>query len=42
MIRAGRGGALFRSTDAIRAANPDIPACEEYDELLRLIRGFMR
>ncbi len=42
MIRAGRGGVLFRSTDAIRAANPDIPACEEYDELLRLIRGFMR
>ncbi len=41
MIRAGRGGVLFRSTDAIRAANPDIPACEEYDELLRLIRGFM-
>ena len=41
MIRAGRGGVLFRSTDAIRAANPDIPACEEYDELLRLIREFM-
>ena len=42
MIRAGRGGVLFRSTDAIRAANPDIPSCEEYDELLRLFRGFMR
>ena len=42
MIRASRGGVLFRSTDAIRAANPDIPACEEYDELLNLFRGFMR
>ena len=41
MIRASRGGILFRSTPAIRAANPDLPACEDYGELLRLIRGYM-
>ena len=41
MIRASKGGVLFRSTDAIRAANPDLPACETYDDLLRLIREAM-
>ena len=41
MIRASRGGVLFRSTDAIRAANPDLPSCETYDDLLRLIREAM-
>ena len=34
MIRAGKAGFLFRTTDAIRAANPDLPAYEEYAELL--------
>lgn len=37
MIRAGEAGFLFRSTDAIRAANPDIPAFEEYGDLLAAI-----
>ena len=41
MIRASRAGILFRSTDAIRAANSDLPACEEYGELLTLIRAAM-
>ena len=41
MIRASKGGVLFRSTDAIRAANPDLPSCETYDDLLRLIREAM-
>ena len=41
MIRASRGGILFRSTDAIRSANPDLPSCETYDDLLRLIREAM-
>ena len=41
MIRASKVGVLFRSTDAIRAANPDLPACESFDELLRLIRDAM-
>ena len=39
MIRAGKAGFLFRSTDAIKAANPDIPAWETYDELLAAIRA---
>ena len=35
MIRASKAGLLFRSTDAIKAANPDLPAFETYDEFLR-------
>ena len=38
MIRASKAGILFRSTEAIKAANPDLPAVEDFDELLRLIR----
>ena len=38
MIKDSVAGFLFRSTDAIKQANPDIPACETYDELLSLIR----
>ena len=41
MIRASKAGFLFRSPEKIRQDNPDIPACEEYDELLALIRGAM-
>ena len=41
MIRASKAGFLFRSTEAIRKDNPDVPACEEYDELLALIKGAM-
>lgn len=39
MIRAGKAGFLFKSTDAIKAANPDLPAYEEYDELLAAIKA---
>lgn len=39
MIRAGKAGFLFRSTDAIKADNPDLPAYEEYDELLAAIKA---
>ena len=38
MIRASKAGILFRSTKAIKAANPDLPAVEEFDDLLRLIK----
>lgn len=38
MIRASKAGFLFRSTDEIREANPDIPALETYDELLAAIK----
>ena len=41
MIRASKAGFLFRSPEKIQQDNPDIPACEEYDELLALIRGAM-
>ncbi len=34
MIRASKAGFLFRSTDKIKADNPDLPAFESYDELL--------
>ena len=37
MIRASRAGFLFRSTDAIKSANPDLPAFETYAELLSAI-----
>ena len=41
MIRASRAGFLFRAPENIRRDNPDIPACETYDELMALIRGAM-
>lgn len=41
MIRAGKAGFLFRSTDQIKADNPDIPAFETYEELLTGIREAM-
>ena len=34
MIRASKAGFLFRSTDAIKSANPDLAAFETYDEFL--------
>lgn len=39
MIQASKAGFLFRSTDEIKAAHPDIPAMEEYSELLRAIEN---
>ncbi len=37
MIEASKAGFLFRSTEAIREAHPELPAFEEYDELLAAI-----
>ncbi|MBQ6594551.1 MAG: bifunctional phosphoserine phosphatase/homoserine phosphotransferase ThrH [Clostridia bacterium] len=39
MIRASRAGFLFRSTDAIRRDNPDLPSFEDFGELLGAIRA---
>lgn len=39
MIRASKAGFLFKSTEKIIAANPDLQAFEEFDELLAAIRG---
>lgn len=37
MIRASKAGFLFKSTDAIKAAHPELPAYETYDELYAAI-----
>lgn len=37
MIQASKAGFLFKSTEAIKAAHPELPAFEEFDDLLRAI-----
>ncbi len=39
MIQAGKAGFLFRSTKKIKADYPDIPAFEEYGDLLAAIKA---
>ena len=39
MIQAGKAGFLFRSTDQIKADYPDIPAFEEFADLLHAIKA---
>ena len=39
MIRASKAGFLFRSTEAIKAENPDLPALDRYDDLLTAIEA---
>ena len=41
MILASKAGFLFKSTDKIKADYPDLPAYEEYDDLLAAIRAAM-
>lgn len=38
MILASKAGFLFRSTEAIKAAHPEIPAYEDFDEFLEAIK----
>ncbi len=38
MIKAGKAGFLFRSTEQIIKDNPGLPAFEEYDDLLEAIK----
>ena len=38
MIRASKAGFLFRSTEKIKADNPDLPAFEEYADFLAAIK----
>lgn len=38
MIEASKAGFLFRSTDAIKADHPELPAFEDYADLLEAIR----
>lgn len=39
MIQASKAGFLFKSTEAIKAAHPELPAFEEFDDLLAAIEG---
>ena len=39
MIQASKAGFLFRSTEQIKRDHPELPAFEEYDELLSAIRA---
>lgn len=39
MIQASKAGFLFKSTDTIKAAHPELPAFEEFDQLLAAIEG---
>lgn len=38
MIRASKAGFLFKTTDQLKADNPDVPALETYDQLLDAIK----
>ena len=42
MIRASKAGFLFRSTDKIKADNPDLPAFETYEEFLKGIEKSLK
>lgn len=39
MIRASKAGFLFRSTEQIQRDNPDLPAFEDFDDLLAAIKA---
>jgi phosphoserine/homoserine phosphotransferase len=39
MIKASKAGFLFKSTDKIKADNPDLQAFENYDDLMKAIKG---
>ena len=41
MILNSKAGFLFKSTDAIKAEYPELPAYEEYDELLAAIKNVL-
>ena len=38
MIQASKAGFLFKSTEAIKAAHPELPAFEEFSDLLGAIK----
>lgn len=41
MIKAGKAGFLFKSTEKIKADNPQLPAYETYDELMAAIKAVL-
>ena len=42
MIKASKAGFLFKSTDKIKSENPELPAFEEYSELLDAIKAQLK
>ena len=42
MILASKAGFLFRSTEQIKKDHPELPAFEEYSELLNAIKNAMK
>lgn len=42
MIKASKAGFLFKSTDRIKADNPQLPAYETYEELMTAIKNAMK
>ena len=41
MIQAGKAGFLFKSTEKIKADHPELPAFDEFADLLNAIKGAM-
>ena len=41
MIQASKAGFLFRSTEQIKKDHPELPAFEEYDDLLAAVRAVL-
>ncbi len=41
MIKASKAGFLFKTTDRIKADNPELPAYETYEELMTAIKAAM-
>ena len=39
MIQASKAGFLFRGTEKIKADHPELPAFEEFDDLLAAIKA---
>ena len=42
MIKAGKAGFLFKTTDKIKADHPQLPAYETYEELMAAIKAAMK
>ncbi len=41
MLKASKAGILFRSTESIVRDHPELPACNSYEDLMRLIKEAM-
>ena len=42
LIKASKAGFLFKSTDKIKAENPELPAYDTYEELMAAIKAAMK